>query len=414
MSFGQNTVIPGNYPFPENIAEQFYFDNSHFVNNSTRAVGDKDYGWFNVAEVLNDLNATTYRLSGWVMAPDTLLNVRNLEVQSGKYVFVYNNIKTCLAGSTFDPYSIVLQLPNVLANTTYVVDSVAIPYIYRRYTADEVVDTLIVQLNKPNHLVRGNFALLNGDKRAFAVPKYIRSTNKVAMPDYEVKIPLTIADTSLENRFRNALIYLPNWTMHVGGPFSLTYSFKPGRTYNLGDTIPLAKWDSVQGVYRPINLFKAAVYSDSVRNSLSPETNHGLFITNLCRYKDWDTSVPAYANTVYPGNGWDLPLYPIVIYKAKFYFVGINHLGEDVKVMLFPIPATTTQDMKLNVTLDGRKNLNIEVYDLLGHKISSVAKGTYNSGTHTFLVSTANLAVGMYICNIVANDVTKTIKFGVK
>ena len=93
MSFGQNTVIPGNYPFPENIAEQFYFDNSHFVNNSTRAVGDKDYGWFNVAEVLNDLNATTYRLSGWVMAPDTLLNVRNLEVQSGKYVFVYNNIK---------------------------------------------------------------------------------------------------------------------------------------------------------------------------------------------------------------------------------------------------------------------------------------------------------------------------------
>lgn len=414
MSFGQNSAVPGKFPFPKST-EQFTFDKSPFSNSITRGVGDQQSTWINFASTLNDLNGTTYSLSGFIMAPDTLLNIRYVKDVGGKYEFTYGNPFVCAAGATFELNSAVLQLPNFFGNTQYSVDSAAIQYIYRRYTADDVVDTLIVQVYNPAKMLTGwQFTISASEKRSFAIPFYKRATNTGSMSDYTVKIPLTIADTSEALRFRLKDFIIPSWNLANGGAVALTYSFKPGRTYNLGDTIPYAKWDSVQGVYRPINLFRCAVYMDEGKNSLSPETNHGLWILNWCRYKDWSTQA-ALAGTYVPGNYWTSSLYPIVFFKVSYTeSVGINHLAKDVKVQLYPSPTTSAQDMMLDMTLDSRKNISIDVYDLLGHKVSSVTSGTFNSGKHSFSVGTSELNSGMYICNIVADGAVKTIKFQVR
>ena len=421
MSYGQINVNPGKFPVPT-TGERFSFDNSHFANSISRAVGDTNLFWVNFPYSLSRMNTPpTYSLGAYTMAPDTLLWVRYQKEEAGKYVFTYTNPFICAAGTTFQLFSAVLSsLNNLRATTPYTVDSADIVYIYRRYTADNIVDTLIVQLYKPTHMVFGYYTMQStGDRRDFGIPKYKRSTNMGSPADYTVKIPLTIADTSRDSSgvgfFRDAFVKLPTWALTTGGQFALTYSFKPGRSYSLNDTIPLAKWDSVQGVYKPINLFRCGVFGDAGQNSLSPETNNGLWITNWCRYKDWNTTVPSFANTFLPGNAWDVPLYPIVLFKVKYIeTVGINHLENDVKIQLYPSPATTSQDMNLDMTLDGKKNISIDVYDLLGHKVSSVTNGNYNSGKHTFSIGTSDLGAGMYICNIVADGAVKTIKFEVR
>jgi len=66
------------------------------------------------------------------------------------------------------------------------------------------------------------------------------------------------------------------------------------------------------------------------------------------------------------------------------------------------------------MTLEGKKNISIDVYDLLGHKVSSVANGNYNSGKHSYSISTSKLNAGIYICNIVVDGAVKTMKFEVR
>ena len=420
MSYSQSTITPGNFPIPKKTGERFLLDDNQFTNRLSRAVGDPQSLWISFPYQLNQLNGTTYDLGGWVMAPDTLLWVRYQKEEAGKYVFTYDNPNICAAGSTTDLYSQVLQLPNLYEYTPYTVDSAGITYIYSRFTSNDVVDTLIVQLYKTNHMLNGwYFNMPNGDKRSFAIPYYNRTTNLGSPYDAIIKIPLTIDDTSRRegdvSYFRTRFFQLPTWALTNGGNFALTYAFKPGKPYKLNDTIPLAKWDSVQGVTNPINAFRMAVYGDNGQNSLNPETNHGLWILNWCRYKDWNTTQPAFAGTYFPGNGWNSPLYPVVLFKINYTESNsMNHLAKDVKVLLYPSPASNGRDMTLDLTLDGKKSISIDVYDMLGHQVASVASGTYSSGQHKFSVNTSDLNAGMYICNIMANGEVKTIKFEVR
>jgi len=108
-------------------------------------------------------------------------------------------------------------------------------------------------------------------------------------------------------------------------------------------------------------------------------------------------------------------LYPMVSMKITWTeTVGINDLAKDVKVQLYPIPAVRTQNANLDMTLSGNKNVSIDIYDLLGHKVSSVTSGYFNAGKHSFSINTSDLEAGMYICNIVADGAVKTIKFEVR
>ena len=148
------------------------------------------------------------------------------------------------------------------------------------------------------------------------------------------------------------------------------------------------------------------------------EYNNGININAQQRYSD--LIFPGQTQTSFPStylsfSQWKAPVYPYVEFNISWIeTLSINHVANDIRVQLYPSPATSTQDMNLDMTIDGKKNINIDVYDLLGHKLSSVASGTFNSGKHTFPISTANLSAGIYICNIVADGAVKTIKFEVK
>lgn len=388
--------------------------------------GDKHSTWINFTYWLcqytvgNAIANYDHRISSSILFPDTFIWVRYKDMtQPG---FVYDHTNWCSVGTSFDPTSgyVLSGIPDTVFphnNASYKLDSISIPYAYERFSADSIVDTLVIQVYKPAHLYTYTYLPTSEfpNEKAFAVPGYNRSTKEGAMADYRLAIPLRSTDTtSTWKTFEKAI---PNFGITGGGPVAVTWTFKSGSNYKQWDTMPLAKWDSFQGVQNPVNAFFFQYYFDQTSEKVL-EYNNGVNVNAQQRYKNFFTA-PFLQNTYLSWTLWGTDggtiSYPIVLYKISWTeTVGINDLAKDVKVQLYPIPAERTQNASLDITLTNKKNISIDVYDLLGHKVSSVTNGNYNSGKHTFSIGTSDLSAGMYICNIVADGAVKTIKFEVR
>ena len=65
------------------------------------------------------------------------------------------------------------------------------------------------------------------------------------MADWVLRIPLKSTDT-VTSHIGSIIEAVPNFDITNGGPVAITWTFKSGSNYGFLDTIPLAKWDSVQ------------------------------------------------------------------------------------------------------------------------------------------------------------------------
>jgi hypothetical protein len=414
----------------ENICQENVNSPIDLHNAALFAPGDHHAEWLNFGYFLCDATtsnpADNYIVHPALLFPDTFVMVRYIDAIKGG--FVYDNINWCSVGSVLDPVSDIFLngSVDVKKNAAYTVDSIEIPYWYDRFSDPSVVDTLVIQMYKPANLSNYTYKTgVNAGKKAFAVPIYNRSTKEGAMADWVKRIPLTSTDTITTHMgyIREAVtgFNIPN-----GGAVGITWTFKSGNLpINYLDTIPLAKWDSVQGVSHPHNAFYWSYYLDRTQEPLY-EYNNGVIINSQQRYSDLIFSGDT--KTIFPStylsfSMWlntdpahiSYALYPNVsMHLSWIETVGINDLARDVKVMIYPTPALRTQNANLDMTLTSKKNITIDVYDLLGHKVSSVTSGTYNAGKYNFSINTSSLDAGMYICNIVADGAVKTIKFEVR
>jgi hypothetical protein len=385
------------------------------------APGDVHHEWINFGLYLCDATVgdpnTNYRTYSSIIFPDTFVMVRYKN--STGPGFTYDNVNWCSVGSVLDPTSAILKMGGIDVKNyaAYIVDSISIPYWYDRFSDPSVVDTLVIQMYKPANLSGYTYTSgANAGKKAFAVPKYSRAKKEGAMADWVKRIPLTSADTVTAHLgFIEEAI--PGFTITNGGPVGITWTFKSGSAYNYLDTIPLAKWDSVQGVQKPLNAFYWLYYVDRSQEELF-EYNNGVTINTQQRYSD--IIFPGQTSSSFPGvylsfSMWTYPLYPYVNFKITWTeTVGVNDQAKDVKVSLYPIPAERSENATLELNLTSKKSISIDVYDLLGHKVSSVTNGNYEAGKHSFAVNTSTLDAGMYICKVVADGAVKTIKFEVR
>jgi len=386
------------------------------------SLGDVHHDWINFGYYLCDATigdaANNYVTYSSILFPDTFIMVRYTDRINGG--FLWRNVWWCSVGSVLNPTSQILKMGNidVKNGAGYSVDSIEIPYWYDRFSDASVIDTLVIQMYKPAHLSEYKYTQgANAGKVAFAVPNYSRPKKEGAMADWEKRIYLHSTDT-VTSHLGTFKVAVPGFALPNGGPVAITWTFKSGSHYGYLDTIPLAKWDSVQGVKNPLNAFYWLYYSDQSQEELF-EDNNGLIVNTQQRYADLSTNFPS---TYLSFSMWlsttpplSYALYPMVSMKITWTeTVGINDLAKDVKVQLYPIPAVRTQNANLDMTLSGNKNVSIDIYDLLGHKVSSVTSGYFNAGKHSFSINTSDLEAGMYICNIVADGAVKTIKFEVR
>jgi hypothetical protein len=82
---------------------------------------------------------------------------------------------------------------------------------------------------------------------------------------------------------------------------------------------------------------------------------------------------------------------------------------EQIKVNCYPQP---TGDFNiLQIQAEDLSNVQVDLYDLMGQKISSVYNGYLNTGSHTFKTDVSLWPAGMYCYRVKADGFNTSLKF---
>ena len=74
----------------------------------------------------------------------------------------------------------------------------------------------------------------------------------------------------------------------------------------------------------------------------------------------------------------------------------------------YPNPFNPTTDIKFDIPKDA--NVKVKIYDILGREVASVINEFKKAGEYSISYDASNLASGIYIYKIEANDLTDAKK----
>lgn len=378
-----------------------------------RNIGDEHSVWLSFAGILADYTGSTASYETMMLFPDTNVLIRYLDVSGGKYVFTYDYTSWCSVGEALNPLSDYIGLTNLWENQSYTVDSIGFYYIYERYGSNSIPDTLVLQVYKPDNL--DPYTYVSDSSPAFAVAHFDRTKVQGKNADYTSKIALGINDTATFDggHFGYYQFGLPaNFEVTNGGPVGFTMTYKPGISYKFNDTIPLAKYDSVQ-VSKPLNAFLCGTYWDETQEDVH-EYNNGMVINSQNRYTDYNTDFPDGAYLA--GQMWTNPWYLAVWFKITYTeeVEGINGLSNNVHVNIFPNPVQSNSQVQVDLKLDRPENISFEIYDLPGHLVSRVPARNYTTGSHSVSIPAKVLHPGLYLVKISAENSSASYKLRVE
>lgn len=327
-------------------------------------------------------------------------------------------------GAAFDPTDVNFEVFDdgirLSRFDAYEVDSIYFPYLYVRYVDSidlgagnvEVVDTLIFQFYDYQELSFSSFS--TGE--IYAKPTtFTRSLMGSANKTYEVKIPLTKADstpvpTSQGWGSRGMIIDLPNIaipknpTLNGRNVCAFNIAFKTMLPFEYGDTMEARDGSTPT---KRLNYFGHSMYlNDGSEVPQEEYYNNSFWTPSELLYggdlNGWENSIP--------GNAYftDRYLYYAIHINAPF-MGNVESLNSNMKVAVYPNPVSKTEMLKLDFALVNADNVTIEMYDLLGNKVKSVANGYYTAGEHQIDLDITDLSAGVYLYSVTAGNV-KTAK----
>ena len=85
-----------------------------------------------------------------------------------------------------------------------------------------------------------------------------------------------------------------------------------------------------------------------------------------------------------------------------------NLNSSQFNISLFPIPSSNKTT--LSIELKSLSNVKVELFNLVGNKVSELIKGQLNSGNNEIPINTSELANGIYFIKISVAGIDKTIK----
>lgn len=91
---------------------------------------------------------------------------------------------------------------------------------------------------------------------------------------------------------------------------------------------------------------------------------------------------------------------------------GISELANNYNFGVYPNPATA--DSRVSFTLGNTSSVRIELVDVAGRVISTIANTTLATGTHSFAIANEQLNAGIYIVRASINGSTGTTKLVVR
>lgn len=320
------------------------------LNLTKNNKANQSTNWYNYFEEIQNVS------SAWVQFLDYLFPDSTVAwVGTTDKVFVWKNSQ----GQVLDPTSVyfLFNANSISKSANYTLDSIAIPYAYRR--TQSLPDTLLIQVFKTANMGYVKDPTGWTDPRSYCRPLYDPVAIKGIDATKEIKVVLTQQDTAVN--FSRTLYQDIGVTVAPDEEIAVTVHYIPGNPYSTGDT--LSRTIDGPGV---INNFAMYNGRDESKADENDHYNHSLMITK---------SIAHNVN----GNGWNGRYYPGVAYTSGIYhsdiyfqityddFTGISNEESNERLEVYPNPASNEVTVEYTITHGNQAIL--EFNDILGNKV---------------------------------------------
>jgi len=248
--------------------------------------------------------------------------------------------------------------------------------------------------------------------------------NSLFPPDGRIETPFTVGAGDLDNDGDNDILigHLNNWTISYyrndgtpelgqytyAGNFGL-YQFDHGYYYNLllEDIDDDSDLDLLIGDVRTNNNSQLNFFY--YRNDGTPEVPAWTYITDdflnyISEHRN-GTVVPCLADLDKDGdkdlaisNNLGLQLYLNPLIQTEVKNIIIEKPDETSIINAFPNPSNAV--FSLMVFLEHSADINFEIYDLLGKRVTEIHSGFAVAGEYTFIWNSSSFASGVYFASL--------------
>ncbi len=370
-----------------------------------KTMDSRAYRWFSPAyDLLMNFYGSTDMVDRFVnpLFPDSTMVFVSSDDNKAYHVFTHS------IGTLCDPYGD--------ANSSYypapipptegtILDSIRIAGYYD-IVDGTVTDTLVIEIvhNLPttDPTFNGVYIANTPDTLWFSPAKMMGSSTlmgyeaKLTDPNKTViKRPLTITDSA------NLYHYVdvnPNIEVPAGEVFAVNVTFKPGYSYNFGDTL----YDYAAQEAKN-NVFRYYLFSNKDENAnpnlfYDPYGDLGRYNLSYAIYTDGRYGT--YSNALL--NEIMLPLTDeglLIDYKLD-EFTSVDE-AQAIDMNIYPNPVAD----QINVSVEDYRNTTLEVYNLLGKVVKTVELDSQNTQ-----VDVSTLSNGTYIVRVMNGEKVSTKK----
>jgi hypothetical protein len=419
-AMGQEVKTP--VPGPKGYIESPVKIRHNVTQNGTFGKLDQVNAWYDWVDAANAVGIASFQgYNNSTLFPDSLV----------KQIYGDNNGGTLLGfvglhsvGSVFDPKSGVFEndqnghQDSLSRFNAYKVDSVLFYFNYIRPDTS-AVDTLLIQFYAENAnaslspIKRITLNDNSGGTTKSSTVLYNYKTNQGAGATKTMRYILSDKDTFSGPGYKGVSVPTDaaNGGISVGANrlFAYTIGFRPGYKYSFGDTID-ERWSPVPT--KRLNHFKVAIFHDLAKTQ--PESqNHALHVTTDITY---NKNAQGWNGQYLPGDAF---LQYNEYLESGFHIIA-NNVGIEKETgelkgyglgNIYPNPANGAASF--DFTLAAQQNVKVELFNIVGQKVSTLAAGSYAQGAHKVSFSTEGMQPGVYFYTITAGEYTKTLKFTV-
>lgn len=389
--------------------ENIKVDDKHkFKVNSA---GGQMSQWFGYASLQEDLNA--FDANAPFIFPDS--NVKIAFLDNGNPGSIYNTWYAF--GQMFDPkdpeFTFSPDNIEILSKfNNYTVDSLNLLYLYdRRITDTTVVDTLILKVYKTNAGV--SYWQFTAGTNVFAVVEYDRVKREPAGAAnvIEFRLPLTHRDTNANSGvWGEKLLALTNYNVTRDQEVAVAVGFKPGFTFNNGDTM-FANSDVNPQPVKKFNTLRVRTV-DNNSNIEHSYYNNGLAVDKTQAYTNRLTGAGFESTPKFlPSNYYGVSQFLDVRFKISSPNVGVKDINANGFGLgeVYPNPASNKGNIVVPFAMGKAGEATLKITNIIGQDVITVNE-KFNAGENKFEVSVNGLKPGVYFYTVNCGNFTATKK----
>ncbi len=296
-------------------------------------------------------------------------------------------------------------------------------------------DTIIIDAFGPSNIGVENLVFTNYQNIHFlaGIVPYNRGTGLLPNGSgaEEIKYVMQRGDTTHLNSagnfiFKTQVFALPNpikVSPAIGFPKSnqlagFVVTFRPGYKYSFGDTMSNDTAFNGKPIHTRLNTFMVGYGEDGSGQQTDTGLNGSILASKGQEYgitTNWLTDYlpSAGVSTANPSAPIFIKDYMYSLFHISTVVSGINnHQALNIPNMIYPDPAQN--QATLVFTLANAGTVNIDIYDLVGHKVQNVTSNNMmQAGKQQISINTENLNSGMYFYTITFDGASETNKFSV-